>query len=209
MDIELARAWVRAVAVAVEKDRELLSDLDAAIGDGDHGGNLNRGFAAAAEAVAALQPGSVGEVLVKTGTTLVSKVGGASGPLYGSALRAAGKRLTGESADPGEVAAALAAGLEEVRRLGGAQPGDKTMVDAYAPAVEAFTEAAGRGAALAEAAQAAATAAEDGARATEPLQARKGRASYLGERSKGHEDPGAVSTAMIFRALADTAAAAG
>ncbi|MBV2363277.1 dihydroxyacetone kinase subunit DhaL [Streptomonospora nanhaiensis] len=209
MDIELARAWVRAVAVAVEKNREHLSDLDAAIGDGDHGANLNRGFAAAAEAVEALQPETVGAVLVKAGTTLVSKVGGASGPLYGSALRAAGKRLTGASADPAEVAAALAAGLEEVRRLGGAQPGDKTMVDAYTPAVEAFTAAAERGAALAEAAQAAATAAEDGARATEPLQARKGRASYLGERSKGHEDPGAASTALVFRALADTAAAAG
>ncbi|QBI53115.1 dihydroxyacetone kinase subunit DhaL [Streptomonospora litoralis] len=198
MDIELARAWVRGIAEAVERDRERLGELDAAIGDGDHGENMHRGFAAAVEAVDKLTAETVGQVLTKTGTTLVSRVGGASGPLYGSAFRAAGKALAAESAEPEDVGAALSAALEEVRRLGGAQAGDKTMVDAFAPAVEAFestdTAASGEGAA---------DAAEEGLRATEPMQARKGRASYLGERSIGHLDPGAASTALIFRALAE------
>ncbi|MDT0304072.1 dihydroxyacetone kinase subunit DhaL [Streptomonospora wellingtoniae] len=206
MNIELARAWVRAIGAAVERDRERLGELDAAIGDGDHGANMQRGFAAAVAAVDAMSPESVGAVLTKTGTTLVSKVGGASGPLYGSAFRAAGKRLAAERAETAEVGAALSAALDEVRRLGGAQAGDKTMVDAFAPAVDAFARAADSGGRLDAAARAAADAAAEGLRATEPMQARKGRASYLGERSIGHPDPGAASTALVFRALAEATA---
>ncbi|MFB9803171.1 dihydroxyacetone kinase subunit DhaL, partial [Streptomonospora salina] len=145
MDIELARTWVRGIGAAVERERERLGELDAAVGDGDHGTNMHRGFDAAVAAVAAMDPDSVGAVLTTTGTTLVSKVGGASGPLYGTALRAAGKKLDAERAEPAEVGAALTAALEEVRRLGGAQPGDKTMVDALAPAVDAFVRAADSG----------------------------------------------------------------
>jgi len=203
VDIELARAWVRAIAAAVERDRERLGALDAAVGDGDHGENMQRGFAAAATAVDSTAAETVGHVLTKTGTTLISRVGGASGPLYGSAFRTAGKALDTRRAGPAELGAALSAALEAVRRLGGAQAGDKTMVDAFAPAVDAYNRAASAQGS-AEAAQAAAEAAEEGMRATEPMQARKGRASYLGERSVGHLDPGAASTALVFRALADT-----
>ncbi|GAA2631234.1 dihydroxyacetone kinase subunit DhaL [Dactylosporangium fulvum] len=195
MDAALARAWVTGIASAVRDRADELTQLDAAIGDGDHGVNLRRGFDAVVAALESAETPAAGDVLVKTGTTLVSKVGGASGPLYGSAFRAMGKALQQESS----VAQALEAALEAVQKLGKAVPGDKTMVDALAPAVEAYSAAPGDEAA---AARAAAAAAADGMRATVPLQARKGRASYLGERSIGHQDPGATSTALIFEALA-------
>lgn len=204
MDIPLALAWVRELAAAVEKQEARLTELDSAIGDGDHGSNLRRGFTAVLAALDGLEPASVGAVLTKTGTTLVSKVGGASGPLYGSAFRAMGAALPGETASAGELAAALAAGLAAIRKLGAAEPGDKTIVDAWTPALAAFEQAAGTGG-LAEAAEAAAAAAEQGALDTVPLQARKGRASYLGPRSIGHQDPGATSTALLFRTLAQVA----
>jgi dihydroxyacetone kinase-like protein len=207
MDTDLARAWVQAIAVAVGRHRDHLTQLDSAIGDADHGANLDRGFTAAAAAVTDLAAGTVGAVLVTTGTTLVSTIGGAAGPLYGGAFRAIGRRLDVPVADPAAFAAALADGLESTRALGAAGPGDKTMIDAYAPAVAAFAERAQAGGDFAGAAGAAADAAEDGMRATTPLQARKGRASYLGARSIGHQDPGATSTALIFRALADVAGA--
>ncbi|MDG6104559.1 dihydroxyacetone kinase subunit L [Dactylosporangium aurantiacum] len=197
MDAALARAWVAAVAASVTAHAAELTDLDAAIGDGDHGVNLRRGFDAAVAALASFEADSAGAVLTKTGTTLVSKVGGASGPLYGSFFRALGKTL---SDDPDAFADGLRAGLDAVVRLGKAEPGDKTMVDALVPAVDAYAAAAPSG--FAAAATAAAGAAADGAAATTPLQARKGRASYLGERSAGHQDPGATSTALIFAALA-------
>ncbi|MFI2611617.1 dihydroxyacetone kinase subunit DhaL [Kitasatospora sp. NPDC018619] len=205
-DTPLAEAWIRAIAAAVEKERERLTELDSAIGDGDHGSNLQRGFAAALTALDGLRPDGPGAVLTKTGTTLISKVGGASGPLYGKAFRAVGAALP-EPAGPAAVAEALSAGLDAVRLLGKAEPGDKTIVDAWIPAVAAFREAAATGAGLPEAAAAAADAAERGALGTVPLRARKGRASYLGERSTGHQDPGATSTALVFRALADVTAA--
>jgi phosphoenolpyruvate---glycerone phosphotransferase subunit DhaL len=145
-------------------------------------------------------------VLVKTGTTLISSVGGASGPLYGGAFRAMGKALDAPTADTQQFATALAAGLESVQKLGAAAPGDKTMIDAYAPALAAFQQYSGAGADFAAAALAAADAAAEGMRATTPMQARKGRASYLGARSIGHQDPGATSTALIFRALAEVVA---
>ncbi|MFJ8026909.1 dihydroxyacetone kinase subunit DhaL [Streptomyces sp. NPDC096311] len=206
MDIDRARAWVQAIAVAVGQNKDHLTQLDSAIGDADHGTNLDRGFTAAAAAVSDLAAGTAGAVFVKTGTTLISSIGGASGPLYGGAFRALGKHLDVAVADPAAFAAALAAALESVQKLGTASPGDKTMIDAFAPAVAAFEERSRQGDDFAAAAAAAAAAAEEGMRATTPLQARKGRASYLGARSVGHQDPGATSTALIFRALADVAA---
>ena len=201
-DTALAEAWIRSIAAAVEKEQDRLTELDSAIGDGDHGSNLRRGFDAALAALEGLQPTGPGAVLTRTGTTLISKVGGASGPLYGKAFRALGAALP-EPAGPVALAEAMAAGLDAVRILGKAEPGDKTIVDAWTPAVATLRAAAAAGAALPEAAAAAADAAEQGARDTVPLRARKGRASYLGERSIGHQDPGATSTALLFRTLAD------
>jgi dihydroxyacetone kinase-like protein len=202
MDEALARAWIAAVAESVRAEAEHLSDLDTAIGDGDHGVNLRRGFDAVTTALGSLEAAEAGDVLGKTGTTLLSKVGGASGPLYGTMFRALGKTLR----EGGSVADGLQAALDGVRRLGQAGVGDKTLVDALAPAVAAYAAAAGDGEAAA--AQAAAAAAEAGADSTVPLRARKGRASYLGERSVGHPDPGATSTALILRALAEVTARA-
>ncbi|MEU4163199.1 dihydroxyacetone kinase subunit DhaL [Actinoplanes sp. NPDC026670] len=207
MDVALATGWLRAVAESVAAEADELTKLDSAIGDGDHGVNLRRGFTAVTALLDGTAFTSVGDVFVRTGGTLISKVGGASGPLYGSAFRALGKALpAGPSATLPDLATGLRAGLEAVSALGGAVPGDKTIVDAYRPAVAAFEEAVIGGAALPEAAAGAARAAGDGARATISLTARKGRASYLGERSAGHQDPGATSTWLIFQALADVTA---
>lgn len=206
MDIALASAWVQAVAATVDEHKDQLTQLDSAIGDADHGANMHRGFTAVTAALDGFEPATCGDVLTKTGTTLISSVGGASGPLYGSAFRAMGKALDTATADTSQFTAALAAGLESVQKLGAAVPGDKTMIDAYTPALDAFRQTAQAGGDFARAAAAAAEAAEDGMRATTPMQARKGRASYLGPRSVGHQDPGATSTALIFRALAATAA---
>jgi dihydroxyacetone kinase-like protein len=200
MDEALARAWIAAVAEAVRAEADRLTDLDAAIGDGDHGVNLRRGFDAASAALEALEPTTAGDVLGKTGTTLLSKVGGASGPLYGTVFRALGKTLR----QGGSLADGLQAALDGVQQLGKAAVGDKTLVDALSPAVAAYAAAAGDGEAAA--ARAAADAATEGVRATVPLQARKGRASYLGERSIGHPDPGATSTALILTTLAEVTA---
>jgi dihydroxyacetone kinase-like protein len=207
VDVALARSWVAAIAAAVAEQADYLTQLDSAIGDADHGVNLNRGFTAVVAALSSgAEPAAVGDVFVKTGTTLVSKVGGAAGPLYGSAFRAIGKALPPGSStvDAAELGAALRAGLAAVQKLGAAVPGDKTIVDAYGPAVAAFEKAADDG--LAAAARAAADAAADGMRATIELHARKGRASYLGPRSVGHQDPGATSTWLVFQALADVTA---
>ncbi|MFI6849371.1 dihydroxyacetone kinase subunit DhaL [Kitasatospora sp. NBC_00085] len=205
-DTPLAEAWVRAIAAAVEKEQQRLTELDSAIGDGDHGSNLQRGFTAVLAALDGLDPAGPGAVLTKAGTTLISKVGGASGPLYGKAFRALGSALPAP-AGPAAFGDALAAGLQAVRDLGRAGPGDKTIVDAWTPALAAYRAAVAAGAGLPQASGAAADAAEQGALATVPLQARKGRASYLGPRSVGHQDPGATSTALVFRALAEVTAA--
>jgi dihydroxyacetone kinase-like protein len=206
VDVTLARDWMRAAAGAVAADADRLTRLDSAIGDGDHGVNLNRGFTAVVAALEKSPPETVSEVLIKAGATLLSRVGGASGPLYGTALRSAGKALPATTeVQPSDLVAALHAGLDAVRKLGGAAPGDKTLIDAYAPALDAFEQAVAQGADLAEAAGAAARAAAAGAEATVPMRARKGRASYLGERSIGHQDPGAASTTLIFQALAEVA----
>lgn len=218
MDVSLARDWVQNIASAMSRNQEHLTRLDSAIGDGDHGANMARGFDAVRAVLAdgARPAASADEILVTTGKTLVSVVGGASGPLFGSAFRALGEALGADSGSHADVdadsradsdsvrfAAALAAALEKLQQLGAAVPGDKTMVDAYAPAYRAFHDAVHSGADFRTAAHAAAEAAEDGMRATVPMQARKGRASYLGLRSIGHQDPGATSTAYVFRALAE------
>jgi dihydroxyacetone kinase-like protein len=183
-----------------------LTQLDSAIGDADHGMNMRRGFTACMAALADTQLETPGDVLVRTGAALISSVGGAAGPLYGSAFRAIGKTLTGPEAGAEQVLSALTEGLTAVKRLGAAEPGDKTIVDAYTPAVAAFEQELWEGGGLAAAAAQAAEAAEAGARATTTMQARKGRASYLGPRSVGHQDAGATSTALIFRALAEVTA---
>jgi dihydroxyacetone kinase phosphoprotein-dependent L subunit len=192
------RRWMERFSELVTADAERLTRLDSEIGDGDHGSNLDRGLRAAVAALDGDLP--PGKVLMTAGRTLVSKTGGASGPLYGTALRRAGKAL-GDAAevDATALGAALRAALDGVQELGKAEEGDKTMVDALTPAVAAYEGAAGEG--LAAAARAALDAAEKGAEATVPLQARKGRASYLGPRSIGHRDPGATSAALIVRAL--------
>jgi dihydroxyacetone kinase phosphoprotein-dependent L subunit len=197
-----ARRWIERFSELVTADADRLTRLDSAIGDGDHGSNLDRGLRAAVTALDADLP--PGKVLMTAGRSLISKTGGASGPLYGTALRRAGKAI-GDSSDLGatELGTALRAALEAVKELGKAEEGDKTMVDALTPAVAAYEAAAGEG--VPAAARAALDAAEKGAEATVPLQARKGRASYLGPRSVGHLDPGAASTVLLFRALADVA----
>ncbi|WP_204283849.1 dihydroxyacetone kinase subunit DhaL [Microbispora amethystogenes] len=202
MNTEFFAAWIEEITAAVRAGRDHLTELDAAIGDADHGTNLDRGFTAVGEALAAAPPRTPGALLVLVGTTLIRKVGGASGPLYGTAFREMGKAF-GEAPEisPAELSAGVDAALAGVRRLGSAAEGDKTMVDALAPAAAALSRAVRDGLKPEEALEAAATAAAEGARATVPLQARKGRASYLGPRSVGHEDPGAASTALVFGAL--------
>jgi phosphoenolpyruvate---glycerone phosphotransferase subunit DhaL len=205
MDTDVFRAWIVTAAAVIEANRDHLTQLDAAIGDADHGINLARGFAAVTEAI----PGaaSPGALLTTVGSTLISKVGGASGPLYGVAFRRAGKSLAAaDEVDLPALGAALEAALAGVQQLGAAREGDKTMVDALAPASRALSKAIAAGASRAEALAALASAAAAGAQATIDMQARKGRASYLGPRSVGHEDPGAASTALILAALRDAAA---
>ena len=208
MQAEVFRAWIAATAAIIEEQRDHLTQLDAAIGDADHGINLSRGFTAVLGALETASPATPGAILTVTGSTLISKVGGASGPLYGMAFRSAGKAL-GDTADVdlAGLAAALEAALAGVQRLGAAREGDKTMVDALAPATGAFSKAVAEGAPEADALAALADAAQAGAAATIPMQALKGRASYLGPRSVGHEDPGAASTALILGTLRDAALA--
>jgi phosphoenolpyruvate---glycerone phosphotransferase subunit DhaL len=207
VDAAFFRAWIAEITTVVEEQRDHLTQLDAAIGDADHGINLSRGFTAVRQALAEQDTPSPGAVLKVTGTTLISTVGGASGPLYGTAFRRAAKAL-GDAPDVGlpALADALKAALEGVRKLGAASEGEKTMVDALAPAVDAFAKAVGDGADAPAALEALTEAADTGAAATVDMQALKGRASYLGARSVGHEDPGAASSALMLRALRDVAA---
>lgn len=204
VDVTWATAWVRGSARTVFEHRDELIELDRQIGDGDHGENLARGFTAVLARLDALEtaPGDIGEVLRLVATTLMSTVGGAAGPLFGTAyLRAA--KVTGlPELDSAGVVAMLEAGLEGIVVRGKASPGEKTMVDAWTPAVAAAVAAAAAGAEPAGVLAAAAQAAEAGAVATIPLLATKGRASYLGERSIGHQDPGATSSALILHEAA-------
>jgi dihydroxyacetone kinase-like protein len=193
--------WMTGSAAAIEAEADHLTQLDSAIGDGDHGINMTRGMRAVLAALADADEPAAGKRLILAGKTLVSTVGGASGPLWGSALRRAGRAVGDGELDGPALVGALEAALGAVQELGAAEPGDKTMVDALGPAVAALRERLDAGDALPDALAAAADAADEGARATTPMQARKGRASYLGERSVGHQDPGATSTALIIRAL--------
>lgn len=202
MDAATITSWMREVDFAMRAEKDHLVQLDAAIGDGDHGTNMVRGFEAVVQALDADAGSTPGKLLILAGRTLVSTVGGASGPLWGSALRSGG-RVLGEKTnfDGTQLVEVLAAALASIKDLGTAAVGDKTMVDALEPAVETLRARLRGGAPVGEALDAAAAAGEEGMRATIPLQARKGRASYLGERSIGHQDPGATSTAYIVRAL--------
>ena len=209
LDAAWARRWIELAAVDVAEQRDYLVDLDRAIGDGDHGENMDRGFKAAVEALGQAQPASVAEVLKTVAKTLMSTVGGAAGPLYGTAFLRASKAAGDGELDAAGVAAIIEGALGGIQARGKATTGEKTMVDAWTPALDAARAAAESGADAVATLQAAATAAEAGAAATEPLRATKGRASYLGERSIGHLDPGAVSTSLILRAAARAAGEVG
>jgi dihydroxyacetone kinase-like protein len=196
--------WVRRFAHLVAENRDHLTELDAAIGDADHGSNMDRGMKAAVAALDASPPETCGALFSKVGMTLVSTVGGASGPLFGTLFLRIGSTLgDDESAAPLEVAAALRAGLGGVVDRGKAGPGDKTMYDALAPAVDALDEALAAGTDLAAGLKQARDAAAAGRDATTPMLARKGRASYLGERSVGHQDPGATTVALLLEAATE------
>ncbi|PWC04222.1 dihydroxyacetone kinase subunit DhaL [Agromyces badenianii] len=209
LDITWAVDWVRRSAQVISEHRVELITLDREIGDGDHGENMDRGFQAVLPKLDDLAAGSTpGDVLKLVATTLISTVGGAAGPLYGTAyLKAAAAAGSAVSLDGPAIAAILTAARDGIVTRGKAEPGDKTMIDAWTPAVDAADAAAAAGTDPTGVFAAAADAAEAGAVATEPLVARKGRASYLGERSAGHRDPGAESSALLLRAAADAAAA--
>jgi dihydroxyacetone kinase-like protein len=209
VNADTVQHWLEQAAASLHEQRDYLTQLDAAIGDADHGTNMDRGFTAVVAKFGETDgPVLPGKLLTTAGSTLVSTVGGASGPLWGTALRRAGRAL-GDVDEFGsdELASALDAALEGVVELGAAQEGEKTMVDALGPAVRTLRERLAGGASLSDAVQAAFEASEEGMRATVPLQASKGRASYLGERSIGHQDPGATSTTLILGALASTVSA--
>jgi dihydroxyacetone kinase-like protein len=203
IDAAAVRAWVLAVSRMLGEQRQYLTDLDAAIGDADHGVNMDRGFRAAVTRVDALAADATpGEILRAVGGAVLSSVGGASGPLWGMAFRRAGQQLGDAPAIDGlALANAFDQIVQAVRQLGKADVGDKTMLDALVPAAEALRAKVEAGDGLGTALIATRAAAEAGAQATIPLQARKGRASYLGERSIGHQDPGATSAYLIVREL--------
>jgi len=203
IDATIVRRWVREAARSIGEQRQHLTDLDAAIGDADHGVNMDRGFRAAVDRVDALAAdASPGAILRTVGAAVMSSVGGASGPLWGMAFRRAGQQLGDDvTLDGPALAGAFDQIVQAMRGLGKAEVGDKTMLDALVPAAETFRARIEGGDALPDALTAACRAAEVGVQATIPLQARKGRASYLGERSVGHQDPGATSAALILRAL--------
>jgi dihydroxyacetone kinase-like protein len=200
---ELIGRMIDATCAAIEGNAELLTRLDSAIGDGDHGHNMRRGFQEIAAQREQLAQLPLGQALQKAGMALVMKVGGASGPLYGSLLMSMGKAVGELPADAGGVAAMWAEGIEAVKRRGKSEAGEKTMLDVLVPAQEALRAAAADGVAPDQILARVRSAAEDGLVATRPMQATKGRASYLGERSIGHLDPGAQSSALLIAAVCD------
>lgn len=202
MDLAQLTGWLREFARVIGENGQYLSDLDAAIGDADHGINMNRGMTAVVAALDDTPPDDPAALCKLVGMTLVKSVGGASGPLYGTFFLRMAPALGTDDISGATFATALRAGVDGVVQRGRAEAGDKTMYDALAPAVDALDTALSTGAALPAALSAAATAAENGRDATESLVARKGRASYLGERSVGHIDPGAASAAMLIAAAA-------
>lgn len=207
LDLKWALEWLALSAQAMADHREELIELDRPIGDSDHGENMDRGFKAVTAKLAEAPPETPGAALKLTAMTLMSKVGGAAGPLYGTAfLRAATALGDHTEIDAATLVTALQAARDGIVARGKAEPGDKTMVDAWTPAIEAAAAAAASDGDVQKVLDAAAEAAEAGAVSTDPMLARKGRASYLGERSIGHRDPGAVSTALILRAAAGASA---
>jgi phosphoenolpyruvate---glycerone phosphotransferase subunit DhaL len=213
-DLSLLAGWVREFARVIGENAKFLTDLDAAIGDADHGINMDRGMTAVIEALdlgeAGAAPSDMSALCKQVGMTLVKSVGGASGPLYGTFfLRMAGALGASDGVDAADFAKALRAGVEGVVQRGRAEAGDKTMFDALAPALDALDAALSSGSGLAAALADATVAAEKGRDATESMVARKGRASYLGQRSVGHVDPGATSAAMLIAAAASAFAAGG
>lgn len=199
----IVQDWVARFGAAVTAQREWLTELDSAIGDADHGANMARGMSAVSDRLVDSAPDTLDELLKTVGMTLVSSVGGASGPLYGTLFLRVGMNAGSVTELDGPAfAAALRTGLDGVVARGKAEVGDKTMLDAMVPALDAMDQTLSEGGSIAEASRAAADAAGVGRDATEPLVARKGRASYLGERSAGHLDPGAASTAILFETLA-------
>jgi dihydroxyacetone kinase-like protein len=198
--------WIRAFAAEVGAKKEQLTQLDAAVGDGDHGINMDRGMSAVVAKVdAASDEQDIGALLKTVGMTLVSTVGGAGGPLYGTLFLQMGTAVSGkDELGPDDWAAALEAGIAGVQARGKAEPGDKTMIDALIPGRDALKSALAEGASFEDALRQSADAAGQGMRDTIPLVARKGRASYLGERSAGHQDPGATSSHLLLEAAAET-----
>jgi phosphoenolpyruvate---glycerone phosphotransferase subunit DhaL len=202
---EDAFAWIKAFKASVEENKDYLTKLDSAIGDADHGTNMARGMNAASTKIDGLSSGDIGQLLKTVGMALVSSVGGAGGPLYGTLFMQMGSAVGGKSElELADWAAAVEAGLKGVQARGKAELGDKTMVDALTPAAEALATAARNGDELHAALREAAAAAKQGMEATVPLVARKGRASYLGERSAGHQDPGATSSYLLMQVAAET-----
>ncbi len=194
---------LREMASAMQEHKRHLTKLDSEIGDGDHGNNMHRGFAAALERLEGAEPATPADVLKAVSMALISKVGGAAGPLYGTAFLRASTALAGkEGLSPEDVAAAIEAAVGGVKQRGKAEVGDKTMVDALEPAAQAAKEAASSGGDVGEVLRAAAEAANEGAERTVPLTARRGRANYLGERAAGHMDPGARSSYLLLDAAA-------
>ncbi|CAN5347913.1 dihydroxyacetone kinase subunit DhaL [soil metagenome] len=200
-------AWVKAFASAIEEGKDYLTQLDSAIGDADHGTNMHRGFQAAVQKLEEFPGDDIGAALKGVGMTLVSKIGGAGGPLYGTFFMQMGTALAGKSElEAGDWATAVEAGVKGVQTRGKAEPEEATMLDALLPAVQALKESVGDGSSLEAALNEATEAAEGGMKATIPMIARKGRASYLGERSVGHQDPGATSSYLLMKAASDVLA---
>jgi phosphoenolpyruvate---glycerone phosphotransferase subunit DhaL len=196
--------WIRRFAAEMADNRAELTALDAAIGDGDHGTNMDRGMRKALERLDGVEGEDIGAALKAVGMALVSSVGGAAGPLYGTLFMQMGSATGGRDAlDVASFADALEAGVKGLQARGRAEPGDKTMVDALLPALETLRTAAREGAEPADALRRSAAAAEEGMKATVPMEARKGRASYLGPRSVGHQDPGATSSQLLIRSAAE------
>jgi dihydroxyacetone kinase-like protein len=203
VDLQALTEWIREFARVIDENAQLLSDLDAAIGDADHGINMERGMSAVLASLEEAAPVDMSALCKQVGMTLVKSVGGASGPLYGTFfLRMAPPLGTSDTVAATDFAKALRAGVEGVVQRGRAESGDKTMYDALAPALDALDAGLASGAGLSAALSDAATAARNGRDATESMVARKGRASYLGQRSVGHQDPGATSAAMLIAAAA-------
>jgi len=198
-------AWVRAYAAAIHENKDYLTQLDSDIGDGDHGANMDRGFQAVLGKLPDIADKDIGAIFKTIGMTLVSTVGGASGPLYGTLFLQMGNAAAGKlELSLADWAILLQAGVDGVAMRGKANPGDKTMLDALLPGLQALKDAAGANTATGKALTLSSQAAEQGKLATIPLVARKGRASYLGERSAGHQDPGATSSSLLLKTIADT-----